>query len=887
MIARLPRFALSLACGLAVLFAVLAGDADAANTSLWITDGLQKVLQTNTTAGSAQSLQIAAARNEFADFQVHALPTTGSIAMNVAVSDFVNAQAGYTIAATNVVLYREAYMNITTLSDANGTLGLIPDPLIPTVDPYTGQARNAFPMTVQANNTQSAWIDVLVPANAPAGYYAATVTVSDGGNVIGQLAVTLQVWAFTLPSTATLKSAFGLSWNGMCVAAYGGYSECSQYPGSGGNADTAIELTHRAQAIFALDHRATLSQVIYVGPPDGDWNHFDATYGDLLNGTAATLLSGAALTTIQYTPPGDDDLQASVIQDWVSHFTANNWLNALFDYTCDEPPNGCSWSQALSSEQTIVAASPNLKTLITTNIVNATANNVAADLNIIVPIVNEMEPQGGTNQRSAYDSFLMGTNKHLWWYQSCESHDSCSNGTVGPAASTWPSYMVDASAVRNRIFQWLAFLDRIEGELYYQTDYCWTASCGSGDPWTSIYAFGGNGDGTPFYPGTPAKVGGTTPVAVPSIRFKLIRDGMQDFEYLNALSQAGYDSFARAAAATFITDAYTFSNNPQALMAARQTLGQKLDLLALPSCSKEEVCAHDLNGDAFSDITWRQDGGATAAWIMNGSQVLQTGSLGTVPTNWTIVGQRDFNGDGAYDWLWRDSQSGALAIWELSGLGVAQTGALGVIPLNWTIFGTGDFNGDGMADILWRDSNTNTVAIWLMNGIEVSQSGALGAIPANWTIVGTGDFNGDGMTDILWRDSNTNTVAIWLMNGFTVVQSGTLGVVPGNWTILGTGDFNGDGMTDILWRDSNTNTVAIWLMNGLAVQQSGNLGVVPGNWLLAQTDDFNGDGKSDLLWRDGGSGTVAVWFMNGLAMLSSASLGAVGADWTIQSMNAD
>ncbi len=125
---------------------------------------------------------------------------------------------------------------------------------------------------------------------------------------------------------------------------------------------------------------------------------------------------------------------------------------------------------------------------------------------------------------------------------------------MGPASATWPSYMVDATPVRNWVFQWLAFLDRIEAELYYQIDYCWIyAACGgesnASAPWNSVYAFGGNGDGTLIYPGTPARIGGTTPIAVPSIRLKQIRDGMQDFEYLNALSKAGQDKFARSVAA--------------------------------------------------------------------------------------------------------------------------------------------------------------------------------------------------------------------------------------------------------------------------------------------------------------------------------------------------
>ena len=72
-----------------------------------------------------------------------------------------------------------------------------------------------------------------------------------------------------------------------------------------------------------------------------------------------------------------------------------------------------------------------------------------------------------------------------------------------------------------------------------------------------------------------------------------------------------------------------------------------------------------------------------------------------VPISLSIVGQRDFDGDGkatsfgatpaAYRALADERQTCPPALF------------IGNVPTNWSIAGTGDFNGDGKADILWRD----------------------------------------------------------------------------------------------------------------------------------------------------------------------------------------
>jgi hypothetical protein len=188
---------------------------------------------------------------------------------------------------------------------------------------------------------------------------------------------------------------------------------------------------------------------------------------------------------------------------------------------------------------------------------------------------------------------------------------------------------------------------------------------------------------------------------------------------------------------------------------------------------------HDFNDHTSSDIVWRS-GGNLSVWLMNSANVWWAQSLGVVANTWTLVGQRDFDGDGVTDFLWRDT-SGNTAIWFMNLVQGSPSASLGIIPTNWSVVGTGDFNGDGMTDIAWRDTSGNT-SIWLMTGATISSSGGLGNVPTTWSIMQTGDYNGDGKSDLLWRDANGD-IAIWFMNGASVASTGAVGNVPTTWLV--------------------------------------------------------------------------------------------------------
>lgn len=160
------------------------------------------------------------------------------------------------------------------------------------------------------------------------------------------------------------------------------------------------------------------------------------------------------------------------------------------------------------------------------------------------------------NNRASYDSIITPTNgKQFWWYHACGNHDC---GDSSPGDTGFATTMADLPAAYSRIYEWLTYQYQIgyiapdggaytapgpSTELYYEVAYAYPfwngTSMSPNDPWNNIFYFTGNGDGTLFYPGRPITIGpsGGHHIPISSIRLKLIREGIEDHEYLKLVEQ--------------------------------------------------------------------------------------------------------------------------------------------------------------------------------------------------------------------------------------------------------------------------------------------------------------------------------------------------------------
>jgi len=143
-----------------------------------------------------------------------------------------------------------------------------------------------------------------------------------------------------------------------------------------------------------------------------------------------------------------------------------------------------------------------------------------------------------------------------------------------------PKWLIDFSPVDFRIQP--GFISQslhLTGMLYWRVD-----RWGS-DPWNNVNNKGTfssanyPGEGMLVYPGQPVGVKGV----VASMRLKWLRDGVQDYDYVEILKEHGKADLAMEIARSVGPDWTNWTRDPNAIEAARRKLGEAINALTTSS----------------------------------------------------------------------------------------------------------------------------------------------------------------------------------------------------------------------------------------------------------------------------------------------------------------
>ena len=475
-------------------------------------------------AGSRSAAQVEAARGETESFQlVLRGPGRALTDARVRVSPLLREGGGGRIGGRHVALFREHYVRVTRHSPAwSGPplrWGWFPDALVPFVDPVTGRppragARyRAQPVTIAAGRTQPVWVDVTVPRRAAAGVYRGTWTATTTqGRRSGTVA--MRVRDVTLPVVPSSASRFGI-----------------RRPANRWRAVEELLLRYRVQpAPVPTSHEVALR-------PAG------------LTTTALGFSGGAdALDCTMAGPPPVETLRAAV--------ATHDPSLRLYDYSADEISDCpgltdvlAAWGRALHEVgvEHLVTVRPRA------DLLDDGTGRPVVDIWPLLPWqLRDLDP--------ALRSAVLASGGEFWSYQALVQ------------GRRTPSWQLDFPVLNYRVLGgFLNASQGVTGLLYWAVDE-WQR-----DPWVDpTYRYPGSccyaGDGTLVYPGRPAGVVGV----VPSVRLAMVRDGMDDYDYVTLLRQRGLGDQAQQVVAAAASSWSRWSADARVLTGVRSRL---LDLL--------------------------------------------------------------------------------------------------------------------------------------------------------------------------------------------------------------------------------------------------------------------------------------------------------------------
>jgi hypothetical protein len=273
-----------------------------------------------------------------------------------------------------------------------------------------------------------------------------------------------------------------------------------------------------------------------------------------------------------------------------AHFTETGWIDYAYIYWFDEPSPD-QYAFLMNGFEKLKRSCPDIDRMLT----EQPEPQLNDGPNIYCVVSYLYDHDKAQDRRSHGDRF--------WWY-------IC----TGPKAP-YCTLFIDHPATELRVWLWQTWQRNIEGILIWQSNY-WTSSVAYPDPdspqnpyedpmgWVSGYSTPsgskkpwGNGDGRFIYPplaAADAKAAG--PILdgpVDSIRWEMLRDGIEDYEYLTILKEllaqkkskltgVDIDNYAKLLTVpkTITKDLTHFTTDPKAIQTHRHNIAIAIEKLS-------------------------------------------------------------------------------------------------------------------------------------------------------------------------------------------------------------------------------------------------------------------------------------------------------------------
>ncbi len=484
-------------------------------------------------------IRIEAARNDFESFQLVVNGgKTGLDELSLSLDGNLQGDGDATISTENIQVRYAYYHFVNRPTDRTGLVGDWPDALPPLESP----------LKVAVGRNQPLWVTVYVPKDAKPGDYHGTLKLRRNGDE-SEVPFTVHVWNFSLPERNRHETAFGLSPGNIFR-----YHNCK----TAEEKRAVLELYWRNFA----DHRVSVYNPTPLDPIRVSWNPKSDPPSATLDFTAFDKemerrirehhitnfnlrIEGMGWGTFEERHPGKigefvagapeyEAMFSDYVKKLEAHLTEKGWLSMAYVYWFDEPePKDYDFVAEYTAK--LKKYAPALARMITeepnTPFIDA-MKKANTSIDVWCPVSYCFNDDDAKKRQALGERF--------WWYV-----------CTGPK-EPFCTLFIDHPGTELRVWYWQAFQRKIVGSLVWESTY-WTSATAfpneaqnpyddpmgyvaGGPPGSKRYW--GNGDGRFVYPpldaATPGRNDGKPILKSPvsSIRWEMIREGIEDYEML-------------------------------------------------------------------------------------------------------------------------------------------------------------------------------------------------------------------------------------------------------------------------------------------------------------------------------------------------------------------
>lgn len=393
-------------------------------------------------------------------------------------------------------------------------------------------------MELTGGQNQPIWVSVYVPPQTPPGEYRGEITVH-GEQWQKAISIRLHVWDFSLPEKTHLKTAIGFD-----PAFVKQYHHCNDPV----CLDSLLKLYYRHFA----QHRISPFEPFSLKKKDItfddhsltvaiDFSDFDRDYDfyvkELGFNTFRLRVMGLPSGTPHHYSPGVLDgygqnspqykaLMESLLGQLQDHLDSLDALDKAYIYWFDEPTPE-NYPCVIKTMKLIKNVAPKIKRMLT----EQPDEGLFGHVDIWCPISHRFQYEVARERKKE--------DEHFWWYL-------CTH-----PRTPFATLFIDHYAVELRTWIWQTWKYQIDGILIWKANYWTSPDTGSRpypqNPWEdpmsyqrgkhlkpNQVAYWGNGDGRFIYP--PKAVFQSDSVClqgpVSSIRWEMLREGLEDYEML-------------------------------------------------------------------------------------------------------------------------------------------------------------------------------------------------------------------------------------------------------------------------------------------------------------------------------------------------------------------